>query len=118
MTTYPYVKTIETELLPITAIDASSNTISSVLDVSDVRVAKIFIDHARNAAGAFVGAGTEYRVQVSEKATGNDAWRTESSVVCGIAAPSEIDPDGAEAAGQTLIEIGATTPAVGDIVFY
>ena len=111
-------KTIETELLAITAVAANAQQKSSELDTSSMNQATVFIDHARDAAAAFVGAGTEYRIEVSEKATGNDTWRTLYSVVCGIAAASSIVMDAEEAAGQTVIEIGATTPAVGDIVFF
>lgn len=114
----PVVKTIQTELLAITAVLANAQQKSSELDVSSIDRASLFIDHARDIATAFVGAGTEYVVEVSEKATGNDTWRTLYSVVCGIAAASSIVTDAEEAAAQTLIETGATIPAVGDIVFF
>lgn len=114
----PAVKTIQTELLAITAVAANAQQKSSTLDVSSIDKAAIFIDHARDIATAFVGNGTEYRIEVSEKATGNDSWRTLYSVVCGIATASSIVMDAQEAAGQTLIEIGATTPTVGDYVFF
>jgi hypothetical protein len=109
---------IETELLAITSIAANAQQASSVLDVSNYSEATLFIDHARDASSAFVGAGTEYRVAVSQKASGSDTWRTLYSVVCGIAAASSIVTDAIEAAGQTRIETGATLPAKGDIVFF
>jgi len=118
VTLTPVVKTIQTELLAITAVAANAQQKSSTLDVSLIDNAAIFIDHARDAAAAFVGAGTEYRIEVSEKATGNDTWRTLYSVVCGIAAASSIVMDGEEAAGATLIECGDPDPPLGDIVFF
>ncbi len=111
-------KTIQTELLPITAIAANAQQLSSELDISSFGGVSIFIDHARDAATAFVGAGTEYRIMVSEKATGNDTWRTVTSVVCDITAASSIVMDGQELAGSTVIETGATIPAVNDWVFF
>lgn len=111
-------KTIQTELKVITALAADLQSKSSELALTNMKKVAIFIDHGRDAAGAFVGAGTEYRVEVSEKATGNDTWRTIASVVCGIAAPLAHVMDAEEAAGQTVIEIGATTPVVGDIQFF
>ena len=111
-------KTIETELLAITAVAADAQQKSSELDVSSYRTATVFIDHARDIADAAVGAGTEYRIQASEKATGNDTWRTLYSVVCDITAASSIVMDGTEAAGSTVIECGATLPAAGGTVFF
>ena len=111
-------KTVETELLAATAVAADAQQKSSVLDLTSIRDLTLFISHGRTATGAFVGAGTEYRVEASAKATGNDAWLPLASVICGIAAATEITADANEAAGQTLIEIGVNTPAVGDICFW
>jgi len=111
-------KTIQTELNIIAAVAADAQDKSSELALTNMKKVAIFIDHARDATGAFVDAGTEYRVEVSEKATGNDTWRTIASAVCGIAAALGHVMDAEEAAGQTLIEIGATTPLVNDIQFF
>jgi len=112
------VKTIQTELLAITKVAADGQQKSSVLALVDVKKVAILIDHGRTATTAFVVAGTEYRVEVSEKATGDDTWRTVASAVCGIATASEITAAGAEAAGQTLIACGDPEPAVNDVVFW
>ena len=111
-------KTIQTELNIIAAVAADAQDKSSELALTNVKKVAIFIDHARDAAGAFVGAGTEYRVEVSEKASGNDTWRKIASAVCGIAAALGHAMDEEEAAGTTLILIGATTPLVNDIQFF
>lgn len=111
-------KTIQTELLAITAIAADAQQKSSTLNIASIDRALIFIDHARDATTAFVGNGTEYGIEVSEKASGNDTWRTLYSVVCGIAAASDIVMDESEPAAETEIKTGATLPAVGDIVFF
>lgn len=116
--TITLTKTIQTELLAITKVAADAQQKSSELALTNIKKVTIFIDHGRTATTAFVGAGTEYRIEASEKASGDDTWRTLASVEAIITAASEITADGDEAAGQTLIEIGATTPAVGDIVFW
>uniref|UniRef100_A0A6M3KCA3 Uncharacterized protein n=1 Tax=viral metagenome TaxID=1070528 RepID=A0A6M3KCA3_9ZZZZ len=113
------VKTIQTELKAITAVAADAQSISSTLDLSgNIKQATILIDHAKDNSAASVGQGAEYVVQVSEKATGNDTWRALTSFTAAITAPTVITTDAEEAAGQTLIEIGATTPVVGDIIFW
>lgn len=111
-------KTIQTELLAITKVAADTQQKSSELTLTQMKKIAILIDHGRTATTAFVVAGTEYRVEVSQKASGDDTWQTIASVVAGIVTAAEITADGAEAAGQTLIEIGATTPVVNDIVFW
>jgi len=114
-------KTIETELQAITAVAAGAQSISSVLDLSgQIKMVTIFIDHAKDDANASVGQGTEYVVQGSQKASGNDVWRAVAggAFTATITAPAAIVTDASEAAGQTLIEIGATTPVVGDILFF
>lgn len=113
-------KKIETELLAITAVAADVQSVSSELDITGRSIKKVtvFIDHAKDAALASVGQGTEYVIQVSEKASGNDAWRSLASFTAAITAPTAVVTDASEAAGQTVIEIGATIPAVGDIVFF
>ena len=111
-------KTIETELLGITLVAAGAQQLSAELALTNMKKATIYIDHGRTATTAFVVAGTEYRIEASQKATGNDTWRTIASVECIITAATAITADGNEAAGQTLIEIGANTPAIGDILFW
>ncbi len=123
----PKIKKIETELLAITQVAANAQQISSELDLSDngKNLVALLVDIGRTATTAFVGAGTEIRVEASFKAptdgisgAPNDAWVTVASYVCAITAADAITADGAEAAGQTSIEIGANTPAVNDIVFW
>lgn len=112
-------KTIETELEAITAVAANVQSKSSELSLTgQEQQVTIFIDHAKDHASASVGQGTEYVIQVSEKATGDNAWRTLASFTAIITAPSAIATDAEEAVGQTVIECGATVPAVGDIVFF
>jgi len=112
-------KTIQTELKALTSVNAAAQSISSELTLLP-RVSKvsIFIDHAKDNALASVGQGTEYVIQVSEKASGNDTWRALASFTAAITAPTAVVTDAEEAVGQTAIECGATVPAVGDIIFF
>ena len=111
-------KTIQTELQGITAVAADVQSVSSVLNLAKARRVSIFIDHAKDNASASVGQGAEYIIQVSEKATGNETWRALAAFTAAITAPTAPVTDAEEAAGQTVIECGATVPAVGDIVFF
>ena len=111
-------KTIETELQAIVAVAADAQKVSSTLALTNMKKIAVFIDHGRDATSAFVGAGTEYRVEVSEKATGNDTWRPIAAATAAITAALGHAMDAEEVAGQTLIEIGATTPVLGDIQFF
>ncbi len=111
-------KTVETELKAITEVAANVQSLSSELALTGIKKVTIFIDHAKDNASASVGQGTEYVIQVSEKATGNDTWRSIPAFTATITAPTVITLDNDEAAGQTVIECGATVPAVGDIIFF
>src|SRR3990167_2151482 len=113
------VETIETELLAHTAVAASAQAISSVLSLAGIKKVTVFIDHGRAATTAWNAVGTEYRVEASEKASGNDTWRTLASVVASSVVASSISASGDEAAGQTVIQtVSATTLVAGQIIYW
>ena len=112
------VKTIQTELLTITAVAANAQQKSSELSLTGIKKCTIFIDHGRTAVTAFVVAGTEYRIEASQKASGDDTWVPLASVVCDITAAVAIVMDNAEAAGATRIECTAVVPTKGDWVYF
>ena len=115
-------KTIQSELLAITAVAANVQQLSSVLDISAKYQATVFIDHAKDPTdvAAMVGNGTEYRVQVSQKASGNDTWvdLPGGTVESAITASPSIVMDAEETAGAIQIETGATLAVKGDWVFF
>ncbi len=112
-------KTIKNELKGITTVAADVQSISDILDISGKdRQVTIYIDHAKDAADASVGQGTEYVIQASQKTLGNDTWRTLASFTAAITAPTAVVTDGEELQGQTEIACGASVPAVGDIIFF
>lgn len=110
-------KTIETELKAITAVAANVQSISSELDLTgQEKQVTILIDHAKDNASASVGQGTEYVVQVSEKASGDDTWRALASFTAAITVPTAMVADNAEVG--PVIECDVATPVVGDILFF
>jgi len=62
--------------------------------------------------------GMQFIVQKSYKTTGTDNWITVESIITGTAAATAIVTDGIEAIGSTVIECGASVPAVGDEIFF
>jgi len=111
-------KTIQSELQGITSVAANAApSISAVKDVSTLISGLICIDFGLDSATTPVG--TEFKVDCSMEASGNDAWRTlpGGRFITGTVAPSAITSDGTDASGATTIPIGATTPALGDLVF-
>src|SRR3990167_808600 len=111
-------KTVETELQALATVAADVQDTSSTLALAGMKQVTIFVDHAKDNASASVGQGTEYVIQVSQAASGNDTWRSLVSFTAAITAPTAMVSDAQEAAGQTVIECGATVPAVGDILFF
>lgn len=109
-------KTIQTELRGITAVASANQDISSELDVSSKLSALVFIDFGLDSGTTPVG--TEFRIEVSEKSTGNDTWRTLWNTVTGTTAPVGMVMDATENAASTVIECGATVPALGDLLFF
>lgn len=67
------VKTVQTELLPITQINAGTNFTGTAFDVSTKFAGTFLWDFAAVAATASPVA-TEFCIQTSQKATGNDTW--------------------------------------------
>ena len=111
-------KTIEAELLAITAIAANIVQKSSVLSLAGLKAVTVLIDHGRTATTAFVGKGTQYIVEASQKASGDDAWIPLATFEAEIATAVETTADGAEAAGQTVIECNDQVPSIDDFVFW
>lgn len=114
------LETIETELLAASAIAASTTIISTVLSLVGKKEVTFFIDHGRTTTVGF-GAlgGTNYMIQASQKATGNDTWRTLATFVCDSSAASSALSSGAVAAAATSIVILSGTAFVaGDRVMW
>src|SRR3990167_7102531 len=114
-------ETIQSEMLASTLIAASTTVLSSTVSLAGVKRATFFIDHGRGSTAAFGTNGTEYRVEVSEKAAGNDTWRSIASVLAASTACSSAISAGTAApnAGTTVITITSGTAFVaGDLVMW
>ena len=112
------IETIQTEMMAIRTIAASTYIASTVLSVVGAKQATFFIDHARSAITAFGTNGTQYLLQASEKAAGNDTWRTLATLTADSTACSSALSSGAYAAAATTIVILSGTAFVAnDLVF-
>jgi len=111
------IKNVEVPLLAITNVAANAQQKSAELDLRGLKRVTVNVDIGRTATTAFVGAGTEVKVQFSQELTGNDGW-IDYSMVCDIAAATALVMDAQEAAGSTRIETGSGLPAAGDFVYF
>ena len=113
------VKTIETELVAQTAIAASAQLVSTVFSLVGIKKVNVFIDHARAGSAAFTVQGTEYRVEGSQKASGNDTWRSIVSVVASSAVAQTCAASGGYAAGAgTITILSGTALVLGDTYYW
>lgn len=62
--------------------------------------------------------GFQFIVQKSYRTAGTDNWISVDSIITGTVAATPIVTDALEAAGSTIIECGASVPAVGDEIFF
>ena len=112
-------ETIQTELLAITSIAASVQQISTTLSLVGIKKATFFIDHARASSAAFSTNGTEYRIEASEKAAGNETWRTLASVLASSAVAQTCAASGNYTAGaETITILSGTALTLGDVYFW
>ena len=112
-------ETIQTELLAIQSIAASTNVASTVLSLIGVKKATFFIDHARAGSAAFGTNGTEYRIEVSQKASGNETWVPVASVIAGSAVAMTCASSGNYAIGAgTITILSGTALVLGDRYFW
>lgn len=108
-------KTIQTELKAVTNVSAGAQSISSVLDVSSVFGVAIYIDVSPEATNT---PGTEFRIETSQKASGDDTWVPIAGTVSTTATVNSHAVDGTENAGATVIEETTTTGlALGQYIF-
>jgi hypothetical protein len=108
------IKTVQTELLPITLIAANANFVGAPFDVSTKFGGTFLWDFAAISTQA-TPAQTEFSVQASQKAAGNDTWVNVftwlSSGVVGV----NQTVSGGGGAGTTTITL---TPTLGAVNVY
>jgi len=116
--TPPELIIITIELSLLQELLAGGVAESNIFSPSDMIYGNIFIDHAKDAPGAPLGAGTTYRIMASESITGEGNWRTIWENQTTLTAPTVMTTDGTEDAGSSVIECGNTVPVVDDIIFF
>ncbi len=112
--------TIQPELQAIGVVSAGLQGIGSTFATSGQLLAFLFIDFAPISTTTPT-KGTEFRVQVSHGATGNDKWRNlpGGSFLTGIGVATQFALDATNAAGaQTILESVTTSLAVDDRLFF
>jgi hypothetical protein len=118
------VKTIQADLMGITAVASAVQSWSREIDVDSAISGLVMIDFGLDSATTPVG--TEFQVLTSQESSGDDAWRAlpGCKVITGTVAPTAIVcdagvalPVGSGIVGNPIL-IGAGTPALNDDVFF
>lgn len=113
-----YTKTIQTALLSLQTVTASSGVTGTALDVPTALAAAVFIHFARKAATA-AGAGANIRIEASSRASGEGHWYVVAPFTTQFAACTTTTVSGTEAAGQTAITLTSGTGfTAGEIIFF
>ena len=114
-----YTKNIQTQLITWADITNTNQTISSVVDVSTKLGALVLIHMGRRSGTAFTAGWPNLRVEVSGKASGNDAWYPVQIFTPAIGASiANTTLNGAvSAAATSCVVTSATNIAAGDILF-
>jgi hypothetical protein len=99
-------KTVQTELKAITNVAAAAQSISSVFSSTTHLQGTVFIDIAPEATNT---PGTELRVEISQKDSGNDTWIPFATFISTTLTSNTNAVDGTEAAASTVIEEATTT---------
>lgn len=112
-------ETIQTELLTVQAVAASTQVKSTELSLSGVKKATFFIDHARAGSAAFGTNGTEYRIEIAQKATGDNTWRAMTTVTASSAVAMTCAASANYTAGAgTIIILSGSAVALGANMFW
>jgi hypothetical protein len=111
-------KTIQSEVQAMTTVSANDVSVTDAVNVSNIQGAAIFIDHAPVGTDA-PGVGTIYEIEASEKATGNDTWRTIAIYKSATIAAATVTVSESNYPAQTVIPMNPT-PAytLTDNVFF
>jgi len=110
-------KTAATSVLSLQSVAASTVLISSAIDVSTKLAGTIFIHFGRRAATA-AGAGVDFRIEASSKASADGHWYPLATFTTDFIASEAEAVTGTVASGQKVITVASTTNLTsGDIVY-
>lgn len=89
--------------------EIAQNTVreGAVIDVSGLYAGTLHIDVAISNTTAHTG--TKIEVQISSNTTGDEDWTTKTDFIGPVGTANQANFDGAEAAGQTVLDIDVTT---------
>jgi len=112
-----YTKTIQTDLLALQSVAASSVAISSDFDMSGKIGGTVLVRFGRRAATA-AGAGVNIRVEASHASSGNNTWYPLAIFTTNFAAAADEAVSGTVNSGTNVITVASTTGlTAGDIIF-
>lgn len=110
-------KTVQTALLALQSVAASSVVVGSPADVSTKLSGLIQARFGRRSASA-AGAGANIRIESSRSASGDNSWFPLAVLTTAFAACEAEAVSGTVAAGTNVITVASTTNLViGDVVF-
>lgn len=111
------VKTIQTDLLAIQSVAASSVVNSSVFDFSGKIEGAVLVRFGRRAATS-AGAGVRIRIEVSNNATTDNSWFPLAILTTSFSACEAEAVSGTVGSGTNVITVASTTNlTAGDVVF-
>ena len=112
-----FTKTVQTALLAIQSVAASSVVISSAFDMSTKLGGIVYVRFGRRAATA-TSFGANIRIEASHAASGDNSWYPLTVFTSTIAAVEAEAVSGTVNAGTNVITVASTTNlAAGDIIF-
>lgn len=109
--------TVQTALLALQSVAASSVAVGSAFTLSGKQGALVYVRFGRRAATA-AGAGANIRIEASSSLTVDNSWHPLAQFTTAFAAASDEAVSGTVAAGATVITVAATAGFVaGDVIF-
>jgi hypothetical protein len=112
-----YTKTVQTALLALQSVAASTVLVGSAFDCSTKMGGLIHVRFGRRAATA-AGAGANIRLESSSATSGNNTWYPFAIFSTTFAAASDEAVSGTVNSGTNVITVASTTGlAAGDVIF-
>jgi len=112
-----FTKTVQTALLAIQSVAASSVAISSAFDMSTKLGGIVSVRFGRIAATA-AGAGANIRIEASSATSGENTWYPLAIFTSTFAAVEGEAVSGTVASGQNVVTVASTTNlTIGDVIF-
>lgn len=111
-----FTKTVQTDLLTLQAVAASSVAVGSAFDFSAKLGGIISVRFGRRSATA-AGAGVNIRIESSMATSGNNTWVPIAGVTTAFAACEAEAVSGTVASGTAVITVASTTNlTAGDVI--